>query len=250
MSISDNIRRLRIVNNLKQQELADAIFVSRTAIANYESGRRIPDIDTLKAIAKVFNVSINELTDEDVTINVIRNEITHTDVLKPKNHRSFIVPLMNILLTVALLISIAAVLIPAIKNNNNKNQINNLNIENISKVEMVLTDNYISKSFLFTPLRIDNVKATYNIYNFNLETAFITTQNKAKYEIMFMIHVWDINNELHPLKGYENIKEISSKNSLTYIEKLHIYIINFPPVANITVYFQEQICYVDIQESE
>ena len=250
MSISDNIRRLRIVNNLKQQELADAIFVSRTAIANYESGRRIPDIDTLKAIAKVFNVSINELTDEDVTINVIRNEITHTDVLKPKNHRSFIVPLMNILLTVALLISIAAVLIPAIKNNNKNNQINNFNIENITKVEMVLTDNQSIKSYKFEKSIKNESNKMFYINSFEIKNKSYDFLNVFKNKIIFSIYVWDNYGDTIVFKDIKKLKTVSQSPYLQYIYDFKCYVVNFPPIANISVYFQEQICYVDIQESE
>ena len=123
MSISDNIRRLRIVNNLKQHELADAIFVSRTAIANYENGRRIPDVETLKAIAKVLKVSISDLTDEQMDINLIRNEISNTNVLDKSKQRSLSARIMNMFLTIALVISMAFVLIPTIRNEDTNNHI-------------------------------------------------------------------------------------------------------------------------------
>ena len=136
MSISDNIRRLRIVNNLKQHELADAIFVSRTAIANYENGRRIPDVETLKAIAKVLKVSISDLTDEQMDINLIRNEISNTNVLDKSKQRSLSAHIMNIILTIALVISMAFVLIPAINSKDKNNYIRDINLENIVQINI------------------------------------------------------------------------------------------------------------------
>ena len=46
---------------LEQEELAEALFVSRTAISKWESGRGVPNIESLKAISKFFSVSIDEL---------------------------------------------------------------------------------------------------------------------------------------------------------------------------------------------
>jgi len=59
--LGDNIRRIRKANHETQRELGDAIHVSDTAIANYESGYRQPDIQTLMAIARHYGVSIEEL---------------------------------------------------------------------------------------------------------------------------------------------------------------------------------------------
>ena len=46
---------------MTQEALADALYVSRTAVSKWESGRGLPGIDSLKAISKLFSVSIDEL---------------------------------------------------------------------------------------------------------------------------------------------------------------------------------------------
>ena len=46
---------------LTQEELAQDLFVSRTAISKWESGRGYPSIDSLKEISRYFSVSIDEL---------------------------------------------------------------------------------------------------------------------------------------------------------------------------------------------
>ena len=61
MELSEKIQELRRKKGITQEELADALFVSRTAISKWESGRGYPNIDSLKAIAKFFSVSIDDL---------------------------------------------------------------------------------------------------------------------------------------------------------------------------------------------
>ena len=44
-SFADTLKQFRTEKNLSQQQLADMLFVERTTIANWETGRRIPDAD-------------------------------------------------------------------------------------------------------------------------------------------------------------------------------------------------------------
>ena len=75
MLFSEKLKKLRKDNNLTQEELADKINVSRQAITKWESGDGIPDIDNLKQISILFNVTIDELVkeDRDISINNIKN---------------------------------------------------------------------------------------------------------------------------------------------------------------------------------
>lgn len=61
MEFHEKLQRLRKQKGLTQEELAQALYVSRTAISKWESGRGYPSIDSLKAIAKFFSVTIDEL---------------------------------------------------------------------------------------------------------------------------------------------------------------------------------------------
>lgn len=61
MEFSEKLQKLRTNEQLTQEELAEKLYVSRTAISKWESGRGYPSIDSLKAIAKYFNVTIDEL---------------------------------------------------------------------------------------------------------------------------------------------------------------------------------------------
>ena len=61
MEFNEKLQALRKSKALTQEELAQALFVSRTAVSKWESGRGYPGIDSLKEIARFFSVSIDDL---------------------------------------------------------------------------------------------------------------------------------------------------------------------------------------------
>lgn len=61
MEFNEKLQALRREQNMTQEELAKELFVSRTAVSKWESGRGYPNIDSLRAIAKFFSVSVDEL---------------------------------------------------------------------------------------------------------------------------------------------------------------------------------------------
>ena len=61
METKDMIRELRTKNGLSQEELAEKVFVTRQAVSRWENGETTPNIDTLKLLSKLFDVSINTL---------------------------------------------------------------------------------------------------------------------------------------------------------------------------------------------
>ena len=61
MEFNEKLKELRQQKGLTQEELAKALYVSRTAISKWESGRGYPNIDSMRAIAKFFSVSLDEL---------------------------------------------------------------------------------------------------------------------------------------------------------------------------------------------
>lgn len=70
MNFSEKLKKIRKENCLTQEELAEKLFVSRQAITKWENGDGIPDINNLKQISNLFNVSIDELVKEDLSINI------------------------------------------------------------------------------------------------------------------------------------------------------------------------------------
>ena len=70
MEFHEKLQTLRKGRGMTQEELAEAIFVSRTAVSKWESGRGYPSIDSLKALAAFFSITVDELlsTNEVLTI--------------------------------------------------------------------------------------------------------------------------------------------------------------------------------------
>ena len=61
MQTKDIILELRTKNGLSQEELAEKVFVTRQAVSRWETGETTPNIETLKLLSKLFDVSINTL---------------------------------------------------------------------------------------------------------------------------------------------------------------------------------------------
>ena len=81
MEFNEKLQELRKKKGLTQDEVAEALFVSRTAISKWESGRGYPNIDSLKAIAKFFGVTIDELLSGDELLT-----IAEEDTKQKENH--------------------------------------------------------------------------------------------------------------------------------------------------------------------
>ena len=74
MEFNEKLQELRKSRSLTQEELAEALFVSRTAISKWESGRGYPSIDSLKEISHYFSVTIDDLICSEEMISVAENE--------------------------------------------------------------------------------------------------------------------------------------------------------------------------------
>ena len=74
MEFHEKLQELRKSRGLTQEELAEALFVSRTAISKWESGRGYPSIDSLKEISRYFSVSIDVLLSGDQLIMIAEKE--------------------------------------------------------------------------------------------------------------------------------------------------------------------------------
>lgn len=80
MNLGKKIAELRKNNNLSQEELAEKVGVARQTISKWEIGDTTPDINQVKIISKIFNISIDELVDNDIN-NVIVEKVSNTEKL-------------------------------------------------------------------------------------------------------------------------------------------------------------------------
>ena len=96
MEFNEKLQELRKHTGLTQEELAELLFVSRTAVSKWESGRGYPNIDSLKAIARFFGVTIDELLSGDELLT-----IAEKDTEQKENHiRDLVFGLLDISIAV------------------------------------------------------------------------------------------------------------------------------------------------------
>ncbi len=74
MEFNEKLQGLRKSKGLTQEELAEVLYVSRTAVSKWESGRGLPNIDSLKEISKFFSVSIDDLLSGEKILSLAEKE--------------------------------------------------------------------------------------------------------------------------------------------------------------------------------
>jgi len=74
MTFGEKLKKLRTDSGLTQDELAEKLYVSRTAVSKWESDRGYPNIDSLKAISEFFSVSIDVLLSSDEMLTIAEED--------------------------------------------------------------------------------------------------------------------------------------------------------------------------------
>ena len=74
MEFHEKLQELRKERGLTQEELAECLFVSRTAVSKWESGRGYPSIESLKEISRFYSVTIDELLSGDKLLSIAEKE--------------------------------------------------------------------------------------------------------------------------------------------------------------------------------
>lgn len=80
--IGERIRSLRVESGLSQQELSDKLGIGRSTLANYEQGKREPDLETIEYIADYFNVDMNYLLGKSPIKNSYSNTVYSNRIKK------------------------------------------------------------------------------------------------------------------------------------------------------------------------
>ena len=80
MEFNEKFQQLRKSKALTQEELAEYLFVSRTAISKWESGRGYPNIESLRAIAKFFSVSIDDLLSGEEVLDIAEEDNKNREI--------------------------------------------------------------------------------------------------------------------------------------------------------------------------
>lgn len=67
MNLAENLKKIRKENNLSQEQLAEKLSVSRQSVSKWESGQAYPEMDKVLQLCKLFNVSVDDLLNQDVS---------------------------------------------------------------------------------------------------------------------------------------------------------------------------------------
>lgn len=74
MELNEKLKALRVERGLTQEQLAQRLYVSRTAVSKWETGGGCPNLDSLQALARIFDVSVDDLLSTDDLIVLARDE--------------------------------------------------------------------------------------------------------------------------------------------------------------------------------
>ena len=74
MEFNEKLQKLRKQKGITQEELAQRLYVSRTAVSKWESGRGYPSIDSLKAVAEFYGVTVDALLSGDEILTIAEKD--------------------------------------------------------------------------------------------------------------------------------------------------------------------------------
>ena len=80
MDLGKKILELRKKENLSQEQLAEKMNVTRQTISKWELNQTTPDIKQAKELSRLFKISLDELTDNDIT-TIVMQKISNTEKL-------------------------------------------------------------------------------------------------------------------------------------------------------------------------
>lgn len=145
MKFGENLKLIRKSKNMSQEDLAEAVNVSRQSVSKWETGDAYPEMNNILELCKIFNCTINDLVhanmsdidslDEEIVMNVVKfNDEKQKKVKSLSNVISLIGTIGKIVLMVAIpFVVIAMLLIPYVVSNvkvvDNKVELTTDNIE-------------------------------------------------------------------------------------------------------------------------
>ena len=184
MEFHEKLQELRKNRGLTQEELAAALFVSRTAVSKWESGRGYPSIDSLKDLSGFFSVTIDDLLSGDKLISIAKEE-----------NRSNLQRLCDILIGLADILYFSLILLPLYPNiiNDHIYPVNLFDYANAAPLHlMVYWFLFVSliaagaAKILLTKLRIERFKNAITVFSMLLSifTVFFLAMGREAYAIV------------------------------------------------------------------
>lgn len=104
MKIANKIQKLRKKENMSQEDLANKVSVTRQTISNWENGESSPDLKQAKELAKIFNVSLDELSNNEIKISKEVKKTSNIEKLAGMAIKFFLIVSFLILVAIASII--------------------------------------------------------------------------------------------------------------------------------------------------
>lgn len=135
--IGNKLKKIRLDNNLSQEEMAEKLFITRQAISRWETGKSLPDYATLLLISKEFKIKLDDLfnIDENINEEFVKTTIDNFNKMKKITKLKWIISLIIIVFIV--LFSIIFTLI-------------NYNKHSIYEIKYVSNDIVCNQGLIFT----------------------------------------------------------------------------------------------------
>ena len=92
----NRLKQLRIKKNIKQQDLAKALNVTKQSVSNWENNKRLPDINTLIQLADFYNCSLDYLVGRELKEDNLKTINTLVSDLGPSSYNE-VISILNIL---------------------------------------------------------------------------------------------------------------------------------------------------------
>ena len=87
MKFSDNLIKLRKKEGLSQEELANKLDVSRQTISKWEAGQTTPELEKLRNLAKLFNISVDDFNKGVTYADIMKKNINNKKIKEKINEK-------------------------------------------------------------------------------------------------------------------------------------------------------------------
>lgn len=91
MKLYEKISVLRKKNSISQEDLANKLEISRQSVYKWEQGVSYPEIDKLKKLAQIFNVTFDDLLNDEIDIDIITEPVSEPIKTRAPKFRSVFV---------------------------------------------------------------------------------------------------------------------------------------------------------------
>lgn len=235
MELSSKIREMRKLKHLKQEDLANICCVTRSAISNWEAGRRRPDWDNLIVLAKLFGVTIEELVGDEL----IYYENPEINTVSKKSKKLFyIVPIVSSAIAIIIIIILLILLLPKDK----ENQFDKTSVSNIINISLQIKTNEQRKVYYFKESN-ELTSTDSSVYRlFELKNVYIGIENFSRYQFgfdfVFLLNIsFEYNDKKHVTKfdSSKYLKINNDNNSIQFLPENNIPIITIPGTYDIII---------------